>query len=49
MGIASHILSLFSGTYIGIYLSQNYEIPILPSPAEIQKCINDYLDNHKKK
>lgn len=49
MGITSNLLFLIVGTYTGIYLSQNYEIPKMPSPTDIQKNIKDYLENYKKK
>uniref|UniRef100_A0A0K0EJR9 SLH domain-containing protein n=1 Tax=Strongyloides stercoralis TaxID=6248 RepID=A0A0K0EJR9_STRER len=37
MGIISNILCLSVGIYGGIFASQNYEIPNIPSPYQIQE------------
>lgn len=48
MGVAAHILTLAAGFYAGIYFDQNYELPKVPSPQEIQAKLESYLASKRK-
>jgi len=36
------------GVYVGIYISQNYEIPRVDDPAALVEKLKDFADKHKK-
>uniref|UniRef100_A0A0N5B576 YtxH domain-containing protein n=1 Tax=Strongyloides papillosus TaxID=174720 RepID=A0A0N5B576_STREA len=56
MGILSSLLSFSIGAYGGIFISQNYNIPNLPSPDQLKKMSievyqnfnSDYLEKFRK-
>uniref|UniRef100_A0AC35UDM6 Ubiquinol-cytochrome-c reductase complex assembly factor 3 n=1 Tax=Rhabditophanes sp. KR3021 TaxID=114890 RepID=A0AC35UDM6_9BILA len=43
MGLIAKALVFGAGAYTGIYLSQNYEIPLLPSPSELEAKLTGLL------
>ena len=42
------ILSLVSGLYAGIYLTQNYNVPAVPDPTTIVDKAKKFLEENKK-
>lgn len=49
MGVSSHILSTAVGAYAGVYFAQHYDLPLFPSPTEIEQLVKDYLDKNRKR
>lgn len=43
------IVSFSLGTYFGIYLSQNYNVPKVDDPQELYNKIANFLEKHKKR
>lgn len=42
------LITFGTGVYVGVYLSQNYEIPRVDEPAELWERIKKFVDEHKK-
>jgi len=48
MAIGRNILSLGLGMYAGVYICQNYNIPLVPTPAKVLDKIQKWLEENKK-
>lgn len=47
--IGRFLFGFLTGSYFGIYLAQNYEVPKVDEPRELWDKIKNYMDQHKKK
>jgi hypothetical protein len=41
------LITLGTGVYVGVYLSQNFEIPRVDEPAELWERIKKFADENK--
>lgn len=48
MGLIAKIVCFALGAYAGAYADQNYEVPRIPSPSELQKKIEEYVAQYRK-
>lgn len=52
MGLIKTVFTFGIGVYVGVYASQNYEVPRVGNPqeviAEVTTKINDFLEANKK-
>lgn len=48
MGLLAKLVCLAIGGYAGVYADQNYELPRVPSPSEMQAKIEEYIDQYRK-
>ena len=47
MGLTKSFISFAVGTYFGLYLSKNYNVPYM-APEEIWNSVQKKLDEYKK-
>lgn len=48
MGLLAKIVCFFIGGYAGAYADQNYDVPKIPSPSEIQTKVEQFLSQYRK-
>ena len=49
MGLFNFVSGLLVGTYAGIYIAQQYNVPVLPDPGALVKKVQDWAEENKKR
>ena len=48
MGLFNFFTGLLNGAYAGVFLAQNYEVPVVPAPQAIVDKVKQFLEENKK-
>uniref|UniRef100_A0AC34PV08 Uncharacterized protein n=1 Tax=Panagrolaimus sp. JU765 TaxID=591449 RepID=A0AC34PV08_9BILA len=48
MGLLAKIFCFMIGGYAGAYADQNYDLPKIPSPSELQTRLEQFLSQYRK-
>ena len=48
MGLFNFVTGFAFGTYFGLYISKNYNVPDIPAPNEIVEKLQKLYEDYKK-